>query len=96
MKPAIFIDRDGTLIPDKKGFISRPEDFELFDYSAEAIKIFHEMGMLVIVVTNQSGIARGLITEQQLENVHGKIEKILSRTILMLMQFMCVLFMLME
>ncbi|MDD3052008.1 MAG: HAD family hydrolase [Candidatus Cloacimonetes bacterium] len=79
MKPAVFIDRDGNLNPDTKGFISQPQDFELFSFSAQAIKIFHEIGMLVIVVSNQSGIARGLITEQQLEDVHDKMREALEQ-----------------
>lgn len=65
MKPAVFLDRDGVLC-EEQGYISKPEDLHIFPYSAECITKFHELGYLAIVITNQSGIARGFITEGDL------------------------------
>ncbi len=61
-QPAIFIDRDGTLI-EEVNFLSRVEDLRLYEFSASAVRSLKEAGYLVIVVTNQSGIGRGLYTE---------------------------------
>ena len=77
MNKAIFLDRDGTLNPDP-GFISRPEDFNLFEGVTEALKKLKCAGYLLILITNQSGISRGLITEKQLEAVHNKLKRLLK------------------
>ena len=77
MNKAIFLDRDGTLNPDP-GFISKPEDFNLFDGVTEALKRLKDAGFLLILITNQSGISRGLITEEQLEAVHDKLKRLLK------------------
>ena len=61
-KPAIFFDRDGVLNVDR-GFVHKPEDFEWTAGALEAIKWCNDNGYLVIVVTNQSGIARGYYSE---------------------------------
>lgn len=79
MKPAIFLDRDGTLNPDP-GYISNPDDFELYPNVAQALKKLQEAGYLLILITNQSGIARGLITHDQLEAVHDKLKRKLAET----------------
>jgi len=67
---AVFLDRDGTINNDLNGYISDPKDFQLFPYAAKAIRLLNELGFKTIVVTNQSGIARGLYTEKDLELVH--------------------------
>ncbi len=72
---AIFLDRDGTLNPDENGYIAKPCDFELYPYSAAAIKLFSDLGFLVFIITNQSGIARGYYSEQDLQAVHTKMER---------------------
>ena len=77
MNKAIFLDRDGTLNPDP-GYISRPEDFELFDGVGEALKRLKDDGYLLILITNQSGISRGLFTEEQLELIHNKLKRLLA------------------
>ncbi len=72
LRRAIFIDRDGTL-NEEVGYIRKLTDFRLFDFSAEAVKLINEAGWMAIVVTNQSGIARGLFGEDFLQQVHEQM-----------------------
>ncbi len=72
-RPAIFLDRDGTLI-EEVNFLSRVEDLRLFPFTAEAVKLLKDNGYLVIVVTNQSGIGRGLYTEEDMHAIHAQIQ----------------------
>ncbi len=78
MNKAIFLDRDGTLNPDP-GYISSPKDYCLFEGVGEALAKLHNAGYLLILVTNQSGISRGLFTEKQLEAVHEKMNNLLGQ-----------------
>lgn len=61
-KAAIFLDRDGTINLDK-GYVSKIDDFKFFDGVIESLKKLQEKGFLLVLVTNQSGIARGYFTE---------------------------------
>ncbi len=61
MKKAIFLDRDGTINVDKE-YVYRLSDFEFLPGAREALRIFQDLGFLLIIVTNQSGIARGYYT----------------------------------
>lgn len=67
---AIFLDRDGVINEDF-GWISSPEDLEIYPFAAKAITRANEAGFLVIVVTNQSVIARELCTLETLERIHA-------------------------
>jgi len=78
LNKAIFLDRDGTLNPDP-GYISNPDDFELFPDVPESLKQLREAGYLLILITNQSGIARGMITIEQLECIHNKLASLLQK-----------------
>lgn len=69
---AVFLDRDGTMAKDVH-YCRRPEDFELFPYTAKALRLLNEHGFKVIVITNQSGIARGYFTEETLARIHQKM-----------------------
>lgn len=71
-KPAIFLDRDGTICREVN-YLSRPEALELFPFSAEAIRILKEENFLVILITNQSGIGRGFFDEKTLSAIHEKL-----------------------
>ena len=77
MKPAVFLDRDGTIIRDTE-YIRDPDDVELLPGAGAAIKGLNDAGWPVIVVTNQSGIARGLLTEQDYERVRMRLDKLLA------------------
>ena len=63
MNKAIFLDRDGTINIDK-GYVYKLDDFEFLPGAREALRIFQDLGFLLIIVTNQSGIARGYYTEE--------------------------------
>lgn len=72
-KSAIFIDRDGTLI-EEVNFLSRVEDLRVFEFSVSAIRALKDAGYLVIVVTNQSGIGRGIYTETDMHKIHDQMQ----------------------
>ena len=77
-KRAVFLDRDGTMAKDVH-YCRRPEDFRLFPNTAKAIKLLSEHGFKVIVITNQSGIARGYFTEEALAQIHEKMKAELAK-----------------
>ena len=69
---AFFLDRDGALNEDR-GYISRLEDFVMLPGSAQAVAELNRAGWLVVVFTNQSGVARGMLTAQRLDEIHAKL-----------------------
>ncbi|MBH0202646.1 MAG: D-glycero-beta-D-manno-heptose 1,7-bisphosphate 7-phosphatase [Nitrospira sp.] len=72
----IFLDRDGTLNPDP-GYIKSPDQFELFPGVSEVLAKLKRAGARLIVVTNQSGIARGFLSREALDAVHMKLKRLL-------------------
>ena len=70
LRPALFLDRDGVINIDK-GYVSQVADFEWIDGAADAISAFNKRNWLVFVVTNQSGIARGYYTEEDMQILHS-------------------------
>ncbi len=78
MSKCIFLDRDGT-INIEKDYLYKKEDFEWEENAKKAIKIFKELGYKVIVITNQSGIARGYYTEEDLHKLHDYIQEELKK-----------------
>jgi histidinol-phosphate phosphatase family protein len=76
-KPAVFLDRDGTIIFDRN-YLSRPEQVKLYARAAESINKLRKAGFKIIVVTNQSGIARGMFTEEDLAKVNKKFISLLK------------------
>lgn len=77
-RPAIFIDRDGTL-SEEVGYVNHPSRFRLFPYAAEAIKLLNDNGWLAIVVTNQAGVARGYFSEELIIQIHDQIARDLQK-----------------
>lgn len=71
---AVFLDRDGTLNVDK-GYVHRIEDWEWIPGAIDAIAALKKAGFLVIVVTNQAGIARGYYDEADVINLHARINE---------------------
>ncbi len=75
---AVFLDRDGCLSPDKYGYLSDPASYELYPWTGEALRILKGLGYRLILVTNQSGIARGYFDIPALNRVHNQLHKLLS------------------
>ena len=75
---AVFLDRDGTLIEDT-GYVGDRHEVELIDGAAGAVRRLNDAGLLAVLVTNQSGIARGLFTEADFEAVQGSLAAELGR-----------------
>ena len=74
MKPAVFIDRDGT-ISEEVGYVNHPSRFRLFPYSSEAIRILNNNDWLAILITNQAGVARGYFSEEMIVSVHDQLKR---------------------
>jgi len=76
MTKAVFLDRDGT-INEEMGYINHVSRFKIFNYVPQAIRLLNEAGYKVIVVTNQSGVARGYFSEELVNKLHQSlIEKV--------------------
>lgn len=73
VKKAVFLDRDGTLI-EEVDFLSTVEDTRLFPYTIEALQLLRSAGYEFVVVTNQSGIARGFFDGSAVNAIHAKIQ----------------------
>lgn len=74
---AVFVDRDGTICLDKH-YLADPNGLELIPTVAEGIKMLNDAGIPVIVVTNQSGIARGHFTPERLNEIHDRMRGALA------------------
>jgi histidinol-phosphate phosphatase family protein len=79
-RPAVFLDRDGVLIPEPGGHgVVDLDQVELLPGAADAVRRINDAAALAVVVTNQPQVAKGFITEAQLETIHGKMETLLGR-----------------
>ncbi len=74
---AIFLDRDGTLIEDP-GYINDPGQVQLLDGVAEVLGELRAMGYKIVIVSNQSGVARGIVTERVLDEIHNRLKELLA------------------
>lgn len=77
-RPALFLDRDGVINIDRN-YIFRREDFDWVDGAKDVIRRFNAMDWWVFVVTNQSGIARGFYTEEQMQALHDWMSEELAQ-----------------
>lgn len=75
-RAAAFLDRDGTVTVER-GYVTRPQDIELVGGAAEAIRELNEAGILAVIISNQSGVARGLMSEADMAAVHAATEALL-------------------
>ena len=74
----ILLDRDGTINHDSDDFIKCPEEWLPIEGSLEAIALFNKLDYKVVVITNQSGLARGLFNAAMLEKIHAKMHRLVS------------------
>jgi D-glycero-D-manno-heptose 1,7-bisphosphate phosphatase len=72
LKKVVFLDRDGTICEDVD-YLSHPDDLKIFPFASEAVRMLNENGFLVILITNQSGIAHGFFDENALREIHEKL-----------------------
>lgn len=79
MAKAVFLDRDETLNPDS-GYIGDPNLFSLYPWVPGELKKLKDAGFILIVVSNQSGLGRGLITWPALNAIHEKLDRLLNET----------------
>jgi D-glycero-D-manno-heptose 1,7-bisphosphate phosphatase len=79
MNKAIFLDRDGV-INVERGFTYRLEDFVILPDLVESLQIFLQSGFLLIVVSNQSGVAKGLYTQADVETIHSFLTNELTKS----------------
>lgn len=77
MNRAVFLDRDGT-INEEMGYINHPDRFKIFPFIPESISLLNQLNYKVIIVTNQSGVARGYFTESLVIKLHRKLIKYLK------------------
>lgn len=76
-RPAAFLDRDGVLNIDR-GYVHRPEDLEWVPGAPEAVRSLNEAGYFVLVITNQSGVARGYYDEAAVRRFHAHMQDLLK------------------
>jgi D-glycero-D-manno-heptose 1,7-bisphosphate phosphatase len=74
--PALFLDRDGTLIADVH-YLAHPDQVRLLPTAADAVRRINELGIPAIVVTNQAGVARGYFPESRIAEVHARLDELL-------------------
>ncbi len=77
-RPAVFLDRDGT-INEEMGYINHRSRFVLLPRSSEALRLLNQEGFLVIVVSNQSGVARGYFPETLVHEINDYMRSLLER-----------------
>lgn len=76
MKKAVFFDRDGTII-EERGYLSNVGEIKILDGVVEGLRLLKENGFLLIVVSNQSGIARGYFDLETVHKVHARLNELL-------------------
>lgn len=73
LRPALFLDRDGVLIENRDGYVRSWDDVELFDQAREALALVKDSPYVVVVVTNQAGVGRGVMTLDHVESLNERI-----------------------
>ena len=77
LRPAVFLDRDGTLIEDI-GYLRLVREVAFYPWTVDAVRALNRAGLPVVVITNQSGVARGLVSEAMLDDVHRHMSSVLE------------------
>ena len=78
MTPAVFLDRDGTLIDDPD-YLDHLDQIAIYPWTADALRLLRRAGFALVVITNQSGVGRGLYTEAFVGEVHARLDAELAR-----------------
>ena len=78
MRAAVFLDRDGTLI-EERGYLDRLDMLSVFPWTADALRLLKRAGFATVVITNQAAVARGIIDEAFLAEVHRELSARLER-----------------
>jgi len=76
-RKALFLDRDGTLLVEV-GYLNHPSQVMPYHFVIQALKLARQAGFLLILVTNQSGIARGYLSEAEMNEIHGRMQALLG------------------
>jgi D-glycero-D-manno-heptose 1,7-bisphosphate phosphatase len=74
VKAAVFLDRDGTVI-EEVGYLHSVDRISFFPWSIDAIRVLNQAGLLVVIVTNQAGVARGFFDEELVSQTHAAIDQ---------------------
>jgi D-glycero-D-manno-heptose 1,7-bisphosphate phosphatase len=74
VKAAVFLDRDGTVI-EEVGYLNRLDRISFFPWSVDAIRALNQAGLLVVIVTNQAGVARGYFDEELVRQTHAVMDQ---------------------
>ena len=79
MRKALFLDRDGVLNKERGDYTYSIEDFEVLQDVTDALKVAQDKGYLLIVISNQGGVAKGIFTQERVEVLHGMLTDELAR-----------------
>lgn len=71
---AIFLDRDGVINEERKDYVKNIDEFKIIDGSLDAIKLLKEKKIIVVIITNQSAINRGLLSVESLNTIHESLQ----------------------
>ena len=71
-RPAVFLDRDGVLC-EERGYLHTGDTLSIFPFAAESVRALHDKGYLAVVITNQSGVARGFLAEDDLKRMNREL-----------------------
>ena len=74
MRPAVFLDRDGTVL-EEAGYLDRLERLAFFPFAIDAVRLLNRGGFAVVVITNQSGVGRGMYEEAFVHEAHGVVDE---------------------
>ncbi|MCX6275540.1 MAG: HAD family hydrolase [Bacteroidetes bacterium] len=75
---AVFLDRDGVINREQSRYVTHLEDFIINDGVVEALKIFRDKNYLLIVISNQGGISKGLCTKEEVDYLHLHLQRVMS------------------
>ena len=78
LRKAAFLDRDGTVTKSVAYYITQPSQVELEEGAAEAIRLLRAKGYVIVIITNQAGVARGILTEEDLAAIHAVMRQKLA------------------